>query len=895
MRHIYLVEDQTKQINFLFTILFISHSFVFIFSLSHRKRVELMREMYKNEADYSPTSPESEQHTCIGADPFHDRFPWFRLIGRAFVYLSNLLYSLSLIQKVAIVNEHGDVVGYLRIAIQSVNENDCDLNDTDKSFGCRQSVRIAFDNNDTRLQQITEAWNKRTSFHPYYIDDLTCVNRAATKSNLIDSSDCIDQVNNNYDDDVNDFTIKQDEDITFRVIILQVIGIAKEYRDVFCQFNFLHLFDEAFSTEPIKNTGSGPPPGFFRMQNISVTVTSSFIRYLQRQPLMLEVFGHYQQHPLDKEAKDVSSSILNNTKDNIASRAPPRRLMLKQLPISAPVKPQKYSISQATSNAVSSCATVHTRLDILVWLEICELAPSGEYISVLVDHEDETPCKATFLMHQGIQRRIRLTLLHDDDPDVTWKEIRELVVGRVRTEAEISDDFEDDYDESILSLSLFPGEQLASLDGRIVHRFEAAWDTSLHSSILLNRVTPSGERVYLTLSAYIDLEKCSTPAVITKDVCVIIYARDATIFPRSFKQLQLQLFSGHFRNQAYNHSSGMYELTLRRAVDTGSPGVARRQRKVLDTSTLYVRGEENLDGWAPRGDSLLFEHQWELEKMYRLELTERIKHILAVHEKLTQPSEDELSKLSSSRINLAALTGSTFLTSSPSLATLDNVTSTSSTITDDNQIVTDTQRQLCLKYLRLMQHQFASRAPSKTQATEDMMPTSTASSPESISSDSWPRKLSDNCHDKNVTSNNNTFDCLVNEGVSKKVILTPDMEEIRLAPVSSRKGELLLFDSINNKWIKRWLVVRRPYLFIFKDDKDPIERAVISLTRAQVIYTPDIPSKNNIFILQCGNREFTFKTTTTSSRQEIHNWLYAINPLLAGEMLSKLSRDQKKN
>lgn len=41
----------------------------------------------------------------------------------------------------------------------------------------------------------------------------------------------------------------------------------------------------------------------------------------------------------------------------------------------------------------------------------------------------------------------------------------------------------------------------------------------------------------------------------------------------------------------------------------------RRRRKVLDTSVAYVRGEENLAGWRPRGDSLILEHQWELEKL----------------------------------------------------------------------------------------------------------------------------------------------------------------------------------------------------------------------------------------------------------------------------------------
>lgn len=35
----------------------------------------------------------------------------------------------------------------------------------------------------------------------------------------------------------------------------------------------------------------------------------------------------------------------------------------------------------------------------------------------------------------------------------------------------------------------------------------------------------------------------------------------------------------------------------------------------MDTSVAYVRGEENLAGWRPRGDSLILEHQWELEKL----------------------------------------------------------------------------------------------------------------------------------------------------------------------------------------------------------------------------------------------------------------------------------------
>lgn len=79
-----------------------------------------MREMYHNEAELSPTSPDYNVESLTGGDPFYDRFPWFRMVGRSFIYLSNLLYPVPLVHKVAIVNERGDVRGYIRVAVQPV-------------------------------------------------------------------------------------------------------------------------------------------------------------------------------------------------------------------------------------------------------------------------------------------------------------------------------------------------------------------------------------------------------------------------------------------------------------------------------------------------------------------------------------------------------------------------------------------------------------------------------------------------------------------------------------------------------------------------------------------------------------------------------------------------------
>ena len=43
---------------------------------------------------------------------------------------------------------------------------------------------------------------------------------------------------------------------------------------------------------------------------------------------------------------------------------------------------------------------------------------------------------------------------------------------------------------------------------RTFYRFEAAWDSSLHNSALMNRSTPTGERIYMTLSAYLEVRFC---------------------------------------------------------------------------------------------------------------------------------------------------------------------------------------------------------------------------------------------------------------------------------------------------------------------------------------------------------------------------------------------------
>lgn len=59
-----------------------------------------------------------------------------------------------------------------------------------------------------------------------------------------------------------------------------------------------------------------------------------------------------------------------------------------------------------------------------------QTAPNGEYVPAVVEHGDDLPCRGLFLLHQGIQRRIRITIVHENSPDLIWRDVRELVVGK---------------------------------------------------------------------------------------------------------------------------------------------------------------------------------------------------------------------------------------------------------------------------------------------------------------------------------------------------------------------------------------------------------------------------------------------------------------------------------
>ena len=81
-----------------------------------------MRETYhQSTVNLEPSLPATG--SLLGGDPFYDKAPWFKLIGRSFVFLSNLLVPVSLVRKVSIVGEKGEVKGQLTVSVRYMTGN----------------------------------------------------------------------------------------------------------------------------------------------------------------------------------------------------------------------------------------------------------------------------------------------------------------------------------------------------------------------------------------------------------------------------------------------------------------------------------------------------------------------------------------------------------------------------------------------------------------------------------------------------------------------------------------------------------------------------------------------------------------------------------------------------
>ncbi|KAG0034114.1 kinesin-like protein Klp8 [Podila clonocystis] len=576
--------------------------------------------------------------------------------------------------------------------------------------------------------------------------------------------------------------------LLFEISLLAVEGISeKQYTQVHAQFRLSNfagatsapIAEKVFATEPVNGFEDGPI--FFGFtQTLSMIVTQPMLDVLTHGFLHFEVFGQAKKATLTAwENWDMQKemTIQQDVVKNGHLQGANNRSSLDSL----------GSVG-GQSDRVDDSQPQDEYHDVLAHVQLCEMAAGGEYMPVQV--LSSSPMDAgSFQLRHGLQRRIVLTLSHTSGQQFKWNSVSSIQVGKIRL-VDNAGRVTDSPPREDISLNIIPGQKVDyPKDGTGELVVQASWDSTLHESLFLNRVTTSG-RVMLTLTWSVEAERCASPIIFQMDIATQIQDREARA-PSIFAS-----FLGSTRT--LSRSSGLYLLTLKPIVMKKASDLWK-----MSTAGTYVRGEEFLAGWKPRGVSLVNEFQSSTELLRRQEAVERTRQFLHLKE--------------------AALLEATNPEESVEGSSVPN---------GDEVVLDDISKELLQRTLAL-----------------------------------WTKKPLD------------INELLVGESSPESDVKKPapkfqsEAKFITKSENVSKRGYLHYPESKDDVWVKRWFVIRRPYMYIYASNAETEELCVVNLTQVRVDYKQHLE--------EMLNRQFVFAIYTTNNayllqapnRDEMCSWL----------------------
>lgn len=251
--------------------------------------------------------------------------------------------------------------------------------------------------------------------------------------------------------------------------------------------------------------------------------------------------------------------------------------------------------------------------DVFVKLQVLELGEDGVYrpSDVLGSATDST---GIYQLHQGLQRRLRIDVKGTSGASLPWTGVSNVRVGQLhlRDPSGKTVDMVSEHAEVALSILGTPAIY-TNRDYTTSMTLLAHWDTGAHASRLLDRPTAEGYTVRVRVSWEMQSVKLGKPLLLSHDVTLKILSRS---FARS-----VSLFSQLFSPINSMHStSSVYSLDVKRVSDGHSSW--------MDASG-YVAGEESLEGWSPRGVSLVKDYILARRARARHAAVERTVELLA--------------------------------------------------------------------------------------------------------------------------------------------------------------------------------------------------------------------------------------------------------------------------
>jgi len=149
-----------------------------------------------------------------------------------------------------------------------------------------------------------------------------------------------------------------------------------------------------------------------------------------------------------------------------------------------------------------------------------------------------------------------------------------------------------------------------------------------------------------------------------------------------------------------------------------------------------------------------------------------------------------------------------------------------------------------------------------------------------------PRQSADVCQ-SNISSPNSDEILLTstpNETSKLTIKYQPIVDEVHVSSIVLRRGYLNFFEENHiDSMTKKYVVIRRPFAFIYNHEKDYVERELINLGTARIELNDDGHLNGTRHTLTVVTKYRTYLVQPLNEK-DFYDWLYAFNPLLAGQI-----------
>ncbi|AAW41182.2 kinesin, putative [Cryptococcus deneoformans JEC21] len=364
-------------------------------------------------------------------------------------------------------------------------------------------------------------------------------------------------------------TISPGSRLVFTFIVDSVKGLSStDYASIHAQTRLSSLIgpsivsEDTFASQSVdldKSSGTR----LILKKTISTVVTPEIIQYITNEYAVVEFFAKAKTEYLERlERWDVNHEVLPT--------------------VPTCTTPTKSGGGNSLMRRCETDFVAPERHDILATISILELASSGEYLPAEV-YDD------IFQLHQGLQRRLRIKLVHSSGKALPWEKLEHVSTGDIRL---VDKSGAASVGKPLIELRMSDQVVEHHPDGTLSLEAEGVWDTASHACRHLDRRTlPGQQHLLIRLTWLVSVPTLSEPVTFQVDLPLKILGRDA-------KRSSFLFFWS---------ASKVFKNMTRIFVVECAPPIARSANELwrLDTGGKHVKGEETLGNWKPRSLGLL--------------------------------------------------------------------------------------------------------------------------------------------------------------------------------------------------------------------------------------------------------------------------------------------------